>query len=49
VGSRTIILSAVADFRIRRGGEEARLKRGAKVDVIVEADSDATTKKRDKS
>jgi len=25
-------------------GEEARLKEGAEVDVIVEADSDATTK-----
>jgi hypothetical protein len=26
-------------------GEQARLKPGAKVDVVVEADSDATTKK----
>ena len=28
-------------------GEQARLKPGAKVDVVVEADSDATTKKPD--
>jgi hypothetical protein len=28
-------------------GEPARLKPGAKVDVVVEADSDATTKKPD--
>jgi hypothetical protein len=28
-------------------GEQARLKQGAKVDVVVEADSDATTKKPD--
>ena len=28
-------------------GEQAHLKPGAKVDVVVEADSDATTKKPD--
>jgi hypothetical protein len=28
-------------------GEQARLKPGAKVDVVVEADSDSTTKKSD--
>ena len=28
-------------------GEQAHLKQGAKVDVVVEADSDATTKKPD--
>ena len=28
-------------------GKQARLKQGAKVDVVVEADSDATTKKPD--
>ncbi len=28
-------------------GEEVRLKRGAEVDVVVEADSDATMKKPD--
>ena len=28
-------------------GEQARLKPGAKVDVVIEADTDATTKKPD--